>query len=149
MDEKINELNTNNVYCGNCGTLNTSDNNFCHNCGATIVPPLQEPQIQVPAEASPQNNITPAPKPEDTDTTEQKVLYITLGIVGGILSLVISYFFPPILIAAIAGAITSLFFKRFRAFGITVLVSIGILAITAVVFVIIMFGACIAAFGSM
>ena len=114
------------IICSKCGGNIKSGSNFCTHCGAALSSDSNGNQS-----VNQENNESKSPIP----------------IIFAILSVIISAFFPPAFIIAIIFAIISLFKKEYRSFGITVFTAFGVVFLTGALFVIIMFGMCIAALG--
>ncbi len=129
----INNVET--IYCTHCGTLNNKKNKFCKYCGTAING--NDSINQEPTTTNQQvNNVQPPQK----DKNPYKALMIILGIVSIALSLYNQEFVIFVFIATIA----SLFSKKTRPYGLTVLIPFGVSMVIGLILFIILFGMCFA-----
>ena len=131
------------IYCAHCGALNYRTNNNCVNCGTPLIG-IQHPIQTLPTQNQPVvNNVNPPQK-------ENKLL-MPLMIILGIATVVLCFYFNSYIAWGLAtiAALTSVFFKKTRAYGIAVLISFAAIIAIGVILIIILFGMCFAALGSL
>lgn len=136
MDENKNEIkNVETITCTHCGNLNNKANRFCIYCGTAING--NDSINQEPTTTNQQvNNVQPPQK----EKNPYKALMIILGIVSIALSLYNQEFAIFVFIATIA----SLFSKKTRPYGLTILITTGISIVVGIILIIILFGMCFA-----
>lgn len=130
-------------YCPTCGSSNEGNNRYCTCCGGLLNP--QNPINQ------PTNNNTINQQSDNKNSTHQeekneiKGLLIFLGIA----SIVLSIFFRPLFILGFIAAVASFFSKKYRPYGISFFIVLGIGLATYVIFIIIIIGMCFAGLGGL
>ena len=141
MDENQNKINNvETKICPHCGALNNKDNNFCINCGSMLNGNTSP--TQTPTQSNQQVNDVQNPQKEK-EKNPYKGLMITLGIASAVLTLFVEKAIPYIVIAAVA----SIFSKKTRPYGLTILIAMGVGFVVGFIFIIIIFGMCIAGLG--
>ena len=122
------------IFCPNCGMSNDANHNFCAKCGTSLPKDVKEM-------ASYSNTNKEETKKQSSNKT---IFYILIAI----LAIFLGYrYFPTLRYLVPILAVASLFNKETRPFGVTILSIAVVLGIAGLVFVVILFGACISAFG--
>lgn len=136
MNENQDNLNnTQSIYCSKCGFKCNKTNRFCINCGTPLI-------TNNNVNNNINNNQQQGAQREINSKKKKKIN--PLAIVIGIIATVASILLPIVGVITIILAILSLFKDKYRSFGITVFICFGLITITVLVFIIILFGLCFA-----
>ena len=136
-----NQNTTNNIeaiYCVQCGTLNDKKNNYCINCGVMINKNDASPQMPLQQNQQVNNN-----QPKEKEKNPYKIPMILLALLSVYLMRYFSSFWLLFLFIIIA----SLFSKKTRPFGLTIISLVVALFVFEFVIIIIIFGTCMAGLG--
>ena len=133
MDGNKNEINNvETITCTHCGNLNNKENKFCIYCGTAING--NDSINQEPTTNQQVNNVQPPQK--------EKNPYIAIMIILGIVSIALSLYNQEFAIFLFITTIASLFSKKTRPYGLTILITIGISIGVEIILIIILFGMC-------
>ena len=132
------------INCPQCGIANNYNNSFCVQCGTKFNHNEINNETNLPPNTNNTNNIQTNIQENQSNKIKRKTS--SVAVLLGITSIILSGIIPYSSIIIIILAILSLFKEETKDYGKTVLIGYGILFVTSIIFMIILYGMCIAAF---
>ncbi len=133
MEQDINTKNSNNIYCANCGAPNSKESNFCVACGSNLKNDIAQLNNQLI-----NTEYTNTPTAKGKTNPALKALAIILAIA--------SFFIPYGFILTIIIAVIAISSEKYKEYGNTIFKTYGVLVITGIVLMVIVFGMCLSMF---